>query len=163
MIDFWHVIDQARIGTNPKTPSAAPEALEKVLSTLSTEDVQEFMREFVRKQIELNRWDLWGAGHTIAGGMGDDGFHYFRSWIIGKGRACFEAALKDPVSILPFIDETEVDNEGLEYVALEILEARGVAGDPRDDIGEWADDEPTGEPFDEDTVHHQYPTLANLG
>jgi hypothetical protein len=30
----------------------------------------------------------------IAGGMSDDSFHYFRSWIVGKN--AFEVAMTDP-------------------------------------------------------------------
>ncbi len=163
MQDFWSVIDQARGKDTPKTPSAKPKALEKVLQSRPTDEVQEFMREFTRKLIELNRYDLWGAGYVIADGMGDDSFHYFRSWIIGKGMACYEAALKDPAALLPFIDDPEVDNELLEYVAIEVLESRGVAEDPRDDISASPDDEPTGEPFDEDAIFDRYPSLADLG
>jgi hypothetical protein len=78
----------------------------------------------------LNNWRLWAAGYVIAGGMSDDGFHYFRSWIVGKGKKVFDIAMKDPDELGPFIDDTEVDNELLEYVAVEIAKARKI-GSPR--------------------------------
>ncbi len=33
---------------------------------------------------------------VVNGGCSDDGFEYFRGWLIGQGGAYFEAALKDP-------------------------------------------------------------------
>jgi hypothetical protein len=162
MIDFWKIIDRARGGNEPKTPSVEPDALRGVLSDLSTEDVQEFLREIYRKQNELNQWDLWAAGYVINGGMGDDSSHYFRTWIIGKGRECFDVALKDPAGLLPFLDTLEVDNELLEYVGLEVLEGRGVERDPREYVDLSPDDEPMGEPFDEETVDDRFPELSKF-
>ena len=162
MADLWKIIDLARVDNKPITPSASPEALKRVLDGLPTADVQDFLHEFDRKHIELNRWDLWDAGYVIHGGMSDDGFHYFRSWIIGKGRDCFEVALRNPEGLVPFLDNLEVDNELLEYVALEVLESRGIDPDPRDGIDGVADGEPLGERFDEDTVESRYPALAKL-
>ena len=45
------------------------------------------------------RWDLWGAAYLIRGGCSDDGFDYFRGWLIARGRVVFEAALADPDSL----------------------------------------------------------------
>jgi hypothetical protein len=162
MADFWSLINQARVTGGPTGPSASPDALKKVLSELPPEAVQEFAREFSRKLIELNRWDLWAAGYAICGGMGDDSFHYFRSWIIGKGPECFEAAVKDPSGLLPYLDNSEYDNELLEYVALEVLESLGITEDPRDGEEGNPDDEPSGEPFDEDEVTDRFPHLASF-
>ena len=162
MADFWVTIDQARNAGGPSAPSASPEVLQKMLSKLPTEDVQEFAREFSRKLVELNQWDLWAAGYVINGGMSDDSFHYFRSWIIGKGRDCFEVAKMDPSGLLPFLDTAEVDNELLEYVANEELQSRGIDDDSSGDDGPSPDDEPSGEPFDEDDVEDRFPVLARF-
>ena len=94
--------------------------------------------------------------------MSDDSFHYFRSWILGKGRDAFEVAMRDPDELGPFVDNNEVDNELLEYVAVNVLEQRGVEEDPRDRCGRGADDPPTGEPFEEGTVAAAFPKLAAL-
>lgn len=112
--------------------------------------------------IQSRLWRLWAAGYVIAGGMSDDSFHYFRSWIIGKGRNAFEVAMNDPGKLGPFVDSKEVDNELLEYVAVKLLDQRGVEEDPRDRSQRSADAEPTGESFDEDTVGAVFPKLAAL-
>ena len=53
------------------------------------------------------------AAYVINGGASDDGFYYFRCWLIGMGRRVYEAALADPDSladaVLPGIDaEAEI-------------------------------------------------------
>jgi hypothetical protein len=70
--------------------------------------------------------------------------------------------MKDPHELGPYVDTAEVENELLEYVAVNILERRGVKEDPRDRSDRGADDEPAGEPFDEDTVAEAFPKLAAL-
>jgi Protein of unknown function (DUF4240) len=44
-------------------------------------------------------WGLWGAAYVIDGGCSDDGFDYFRAYLISRGRAVFEAAMADPDSL----------------------------------------------------------------
>ncbi|GAA1585730.1 hypothetical protein GCM10009678_80400 [Actinomadura kijaniata] len=48
---------------------------------------------------ESYRGDLWGAAYLINGGASDDGFDYFRGWLVSQGRAVYEAALADPDSL----------------------------------------------------------------
>jgi hypothetical protein len=79
---FWSLIDQARGGSSA---TASPERLAETLNRLSDEMILEFAHMFYEKLCDLNQWRLWAAGYVIGGGMGDDSFHYFRSWIIGKG------------------------------------------------------------------------------
>jgi hypothetical protein len=40
--------------------------------------------------------DLWGAAYLLNFGCSDDGFDYFRGWLLAQGRAIWEAALQDP-------------------------------------------------------------------
>ncbi|RYG38571.1 DUF4240 domain-containing protein [bacterium] len=155
---FWDVIAKARTSNDPTAPSASPEALGAVLCQLPSGDVLFFAQEYRRKLVELNRWPLWGAGYVIAGGMSDDGFHYFRSWILGKGPEVFGISLTDPDALGPYVDDPEVENETLEYVATKELEKRDVALPELDSAS--PDDEPQGEPFDEDSVYEDFPRLA---
>jgi hypothetical protein len=154
---FWALIDQARTGSHA---SASPQRLTRVLEALSSGEIQDFNLAFHEKLCDLNLWRLWGAGYVISGGMGDDELDYFRSWIIGKGKAVFELALTNPDELAPFVDTREVDNEGLEYVPMEALKKRGIKEDPRYPSDLSADGEPEGEPFDEDTVAASVPKLS---
>ncbi len=149
--NFWPTI---------KASSGDPAKLTALLKDKSNEDVSAFGSTFYQLLINLNRWEIWGAGYVMAGGMSDDSFHYFRSWIIGKGEEAYETALKSPDDLGQFAGEDDdFDNELLEYVAVEILEERGVE-DPRESPDGFADDEPKGEEWDEDEVYAKYPKLA---
>lgn len=155
---FWDLISRARGGSEPTTPSATPEAMGDLLRLEDDKEVIGFGQTFVRKLCEINTWPLWGAGYVLGGGMGDDGFHYFRSWVIGKGEEAFNAAKTDPDAISAFVeDECELDNELLEYVAVEVAEERGL-DDPRDGAEDADPDaEPTGSSWEEESVHLSFP------
>ena len=105
----------------------------------------------------------------IHGGSSDDGFEYFRRWLVSRGREAYEAALADADSLaeLP-LKPTGPDNiwefEEVYYVALEVFKAKGGKGDVRD----YSEPEaglggpgPTGVPFEEDVKHlsKRYPKL----
>ena len=154
---FWSLIDQARDGS---PASASPDRMTEILAPLTDDEVSDFGLVFYGKLCDLNSWRLWGAGYVIAGGMSDDSFHYFRSWIVGKGREVFDLARNDPDALGPFVDDPEVENELLEYVAVEVLRDRGVDLDPRTRSDRSPDFNPTGEPFEEDTVAADFPELA---
>lgn len=160
---FWQKIDEVRTlsgGTNPDSPSADPEVLKSVLVQAPDGEVADFCQIFYRLLCNLNSWELWAAGYILAGGMGDDSFHYFRSWIIGKGKHAYEMALRQPGELGSIVgEEADFDNELLEYIAVEILEGRGKE-DPRDLVAPFADDAPQGEPFNEDTVGDLFPKLV---
>lgn len=99
---------------------------------------------------------MWGAGYAASGGLGDDGFRDFRSWLIGKGRGAVELALADPDALADHLDTDDPGNEGLEYVAAEVLDER----EAEVDLGDVVDDEPAGERFDEAAVYANYPRIV---
>jgi Protein of unknown function (DUF4240) len=56
--------------------------------------------------------NLWGTAFLMNGGASDDGFDYFRGWLISQGRKVFEAALENPDSLSDVIDkDAEADFE----------------------------------------------------
>ena len=159
---FWAIVDRAwgSTGPSPEVPSADPEQLREILEGEPDDTVSAFGLRFYEEVARLNHWSIWGAGYVVNGGMGDDSFHYFRSWLIGKGRAAVEQALVDPDGLGPYVlDAEEIDNELLEYVPVEICEARGL-DDPRGSYAADADADARGVPFDEETVCGDYPKLA---
>lgn len=99
--EFYAIIDAARPGTSPETPSADPDALYDVLSDRPDREVEAFAAEFRRQMVRLNRWSVWDAGYAASGGLSDDAFHYFRTWLIGKGAAAVELALTHPDELVP--------------------------------------------------------------
>jgi hypothetical protein len=159
---FWDLIDLARSGS---VTSADPDALRNVLDAQDDATVMAFGQRFHQLLCKLNTWRLWGAADVIGGGLSGDSFHYFRSWLIGKGRDAARVAQTDPDALGQFCgDEEEPENELLEYVAVEILEARGL-DDPREGVdpdGEPAGEPPPEQPFEMHllAMRERYPRLA---
>ncbi len=146
---FWRIIDEARGGADrgPRDPSAGAQAMERVLAALEPDEVQAFVRDFDRHMIELHRWEVWGAGFALRGGLSDDGFTDFKAWIIGKGEACFRALMRDPDSLPDWVGpDGEIDNELLAYAGPQLLEGLGRAPErlapPTEPRGrEWKEEE----------------------
>jgi Protein of unknown function (DUF4240) len=158
---FWELLAKAR---RRGATSACECCLKRYLNKLGDQEVSDFGLMLHERVCELNTWRLWGAGQVITGNMSGDSFHYFRTWIVGVGKRAYNTAKSDPDALGPFLDMDEdpvnVDNEPLEYVAIEILKERGLNSDPRDRSSCDADAEPRGIAFELGTLRSGYPKLA---
>ena len=95
---FWSIVDISaqQAGGDQR---AQEEALKKELLTLSEEDLIGFDRTYRAMIDRAYHWDLWAAAYIINGGCSDDGFDYFRDWLISLGRSAYEDALRDPETL----------------------------------------------------------------
>src|SRR5438477_9968548 len=91
---FWALIEKGREAGDDCNEQAA--AVMERLSQLPAPDVLDFQRHIDECRVETYRWDLWAVAYIINGGCSDDGFEYFRGWLIAQGRAYYEAALQQP-------------------------------------------------------------------
>lgn len=96
--EFWQIIEQARMNGRGDCNRTAVEVV-RTLSGLAAEDIRSFRNLLEDRLDESYRWDLWGAADLINWGSGDDGFYYFRAWLISQGRRVFTNALRDPDSL----------------------------------------------------------------
>ena len=94
---FWALIDQARSEAD-SVFDVAP-ALTGLLLDLEPDETVSFARHIKDLLAESYRWDLWAVAYIVNGGSADDGFEYFRGWLIAQGRERFQAALENPASI----------------------------------------------------------------
>ena len=76
---------------------------------------------------QAHRWDLGAAAYLMRGGYSDDGFDYFRGWLIAQGRSRRERALADPDSLADAGVDPDDDMVDCEYVV--------VAAQPGDRVG----------------------------
>ncbi len=154
---FWAIVD--RTAVHESDPDRQVETLRRELEALSAEDVVAFRNAFEGQLARAYTWDLWAAAYIAHGGASDDGFEYFRRWMVSKGRAVFERLLVRPDD-LPELPVAAVDGvlefEEILYVTDEVwagktgLNGADMPGDPASmTLGR----EPRGEPFDEDPQH----------
>jgi hypothetical protein len=113
---FWDIIAVA-CRSDPSAVDEWDEALTNELARLRPEEVLEFDRIFDELADQAYRRDLWGAAYTINGGASDDGFYYFRCWLVGMGQRVYEAALADPDSLADVAIPPEQDADAEIYAA----------------------------------------------
>ncbi len=154
---FWDIIESAR--AEDSEPDSVAASVQSKLEELPLSEVLGFNEELDRRRAESYRWDLWAVAYIVNGGCSDDGFEYFRAWLIAKGRSYFEAALADPVRAA---DEAEFDAnecEDMLYVASSVYRDR--TGDYPKGSGVAFPTSPIGDPWDEDDVDSLFPELKD--
>lgn len=161
---FWTLIDNART-TGKNRQEGMCEALAEALSGMNPAEVAGFDRVLRELRAAAYRWDLWGAAHVLDGGCSDDGFEYFRNWLIGMGRKVYDQALANPDSLATapgwLMEDGVHEFETLGYVAMDVY--HGMTGkdglphairEPAAPAGEEFDFEVAGE------MRARYPRLA---
>jgi hypothetical protein len=107
---FWQMIERSRAKAK-RDDETFIELLTGELGKLEPDEIIEFHHIFWKFYRISYRTDLWGAGFIMNGGCSDDGFDYFRGWLISQGKKVFDAALENPDSLakaVPKDPETDV-------------------------------------------------------
>ena len=152
---FWELIAEAR-ARGPNCTESALE-LEHILSKMPSPEIEAFARFQEDLMRTSYRWDLWGAAFVINGGCSDDGFDYFRGWLMLQGRDVWEAVLRDPESLATVPLDEVVECEDVLYVAATAYEQ--VAGRRLAPTGAHAPTEPAGTAWREEDLEVLYPKL----
>lgn len=164
---FWALVEQARRDAGDDAPESVAEAMTAALVARGAADAVAFDEAFHRVSAQGYSWDLWGAAYLLNGGCSDDGFDYFRGWLVTRGRRVFEAAVADPDSLAAVVDPDDL--EGLEcedalgaaWDAHQQLTGRDLPGPDGEgpglpDLGEEWD-------FDDDEeMRRRYPRISAL-
>ncbi|GII57633.1 hypothetical protein Pth03_60220 [Planotetraspora thailandica] len=117
--DVWRLVEQARAALDDVTRDDADEVAEQMTALLSRRDPAEIIA-FDQPLWDLltasYRADLWAAAYLINGGASDDGFDYFRGWLIAQGETVYGQALADPDSLadLPVVADACARGDDLE-------------------------------------------------
>ncbi|MFE6132232.1 DUF4240 domain-containing protein [Streptomyces sp. NPDC056437] len=94
--EFWNLIEQARGRAADSTD--AEDIARQATALLAAREPQQIL------DAQQILWDvmaasykapLWAAAYLINGGCSDDGFEYFRGWLITQGRTTFEQVVDD--------------------------------------------------------------------
>jgi hypothetical protein len=92
---FWGIVANA-CRSDPRRVEEWGPRLRAELEKLEPAEVVEWNHIFDRLAARAYTIDLLAAAYHINGGASDDGFYYFRCWLIGMGRGVYEAAVADP-------------------------------------------------------------------
>lgn len=158
--EFWYLIEASRRrGDRCKEQT---EALVDLLEQRSPDEIVSFQRHFSDRRRESYRWDLWAVAYIINFGCSDDGFDYFRGWLIAQGRQYFEAAL---VSAERAANRASPGGsywcEDILYAADRAYESRTGNELPPEAFGEPRIAEgPQGEKWAEEELERLYPELC---
>jgi hypothetical protein len=108
---------------------------------------------------ESYRWDLWGAAYIVNGGCSDDGFEYFRAWLISQGRQYYEKCLRDPEAVGARAERDDrAEDEEFMYCAAEAYQEKTGRELPRIEVARSPT--PAGHPWEESDLPKLYPKLA---
>ncbi len=110
---FWDIIETAKLESEGDG-EVQLEILQTKLNALKPDDIMGFQRLFDQFHRVSYRTDLWGAAFIMNGGASDDGFDYFRGWVISQGKKVFEAALENPDSLAAVVPEDAEADFGFE-------------------------------------------------
>jgi hypothetical protein len=112
---FWDIV-AAACELDATKSDAWADKLKTALMKLPPNDIVEWNHIFDRLAARAYTVDLWGAAYLINGGASDDGYYYFRCWLIGMGRKVYEAALANPDSLADVVRQ-HVEAEAEIYAA----------------------------------------------
>jgi len=128
---FWKLIADARARVADPAHSEAVAAQATILLSafpqpqiVATEPVLQGL------MAASYRTPLWAVASLINGGCSDDGFDYFRGWLIVQGREVFERSVADPDSLAdlpvigpPRIGKPPTECEDTLYIVMRAHEA----------------------------------------
>jgi hypothetical protein len=158
---FWRLVEDARRDAGGDTGRQS-ELLETRLEQFPARRIADFGAIRRRLDERAYTWELWGAAYVIEDGCSDDCFRDFRAYLISLGRGPYDAALKNPDSLAPVVQDAETgDWENADNPAPEAFQdATGedipsgdsdVSGNPRG--AAWDDEQ-------QDELVRRYPALA---
>jgi hypothetical protein len=152
---FWALIEATKTASGGDCKAQIAQ-LVAALGQGPVGEILDWDRIHAELRVESYRWDLWGAASLINGGCSDDGFDYFRGWLLGQGQAIWQAALANPDSLADH-PQVRVHRPYQDfYVYLECEDMLGVAYEAYEAL--------TGQEFTPEVPgRHPWPGFPDLG
>lgn len=116
---YWTIVDKSLKNTNNQDDQE--QFLIKEISKLTPKQMIGFRLRTDKFLYDTYNSEMWCAGYIMNGGCSDDGFEYFRNWVISRGKDVFYNAKQNPDNLISKIDKNAemYDFESFWYVALE--------------------------------------------
>lgn len=140
---YWEIIDASLKNSNNQ--DTQKKFLISKLETFNPLDMIGFKLRTDKLLYDTYTSEMWCAGYIMNGGYcSDDGFEYFRCWIISRGKDTYYRAKENPDFLINELDQTLelYEFENLWYVAHQTFENKTGENmwdflDPNFDYNEW--------------------------
>jgi len=164
-VEFWRIIENAKMESQGDLDREV-EIITDMLKRHSADEILIFDAIHQELHDRAEREDLFNASTIFKTSISDDAFHYFRGWLVAQGQAVYEAALRDPDTLVEIVDETrfygESECEEMLYVAMDAYKA--VTGHDIPSHGDYRltltkydwEDKGAGHNFKKDPPHGNY-------
>ncbi|WP_043515865.1 MULTISPECIES: DUF4240 domain-containing protein [unclassified Actinoplanes] len=115
--DVWQLVEQARRERDGSLQAdEVAQRMVELLAEREPAEIASFAQPLWDLLAESYRVELWAAAYVVNGGASDDGFDYFRGWLITQGRTVFQQAVADPDTLAdnPIVIQSAAAGECLE-------------------------------------------------
>ena len=154
---FWNIIDEAR-SSDAECEQIAVNVSDR-LCMMPPTDILAFCRHLDECLAESYRYDLWAVAYIVNGGCSDDGFEYFRGWLISQGREYFETALTQPERAADHAEPGRDDYECEDILYTAPTLYHQIVGQPLPLSEVRWPSQPIGTPWSDDDLEALYPAL----
>ena len=119
---FWSIVEKSLKNTNNQDDQER--LLVKEIEKLTPKQMIGFRLRTDKLLYDTYNSEMWCAGYIMNGGCSDDGFEYFRNWVISRGKETFYGAKDNPDSLISeFVEGNDFyEFESFWYVALTAFE-----------------------------------------
>lgn len=116
---YWSIIDKSLKNTNNQEEQE--QFLIKEIGKLTPKQMIGFRLRTDKLLYDTYNAEMWCAGYIMNGGCSDDGFEYFRNWVISRGKEAYLKAKQNPDNLITQVrqDVEYYEFESFWYVALE--------------------------------------------
>jgi hypothetical protein len=98
---LWELIETARGKVrDPADAEAVAARAAMLLSACPPSEIVSAGEVLWGLMADSYRYPLWAAAYLVNGGCSDDGFEYFRGWLIMQGRDAYERVVADPDALV---------------------------------------------------------------
>lgn len=103
--EFWKVIEKSLLKSNQE------EQFNYIFNNLTNEELIGLCYHGTELYRKAFTSELWAVAYIVRGGCGDDSFHYFRNWLVKRGKSIYYNALDNPDSLINELSKYKCRNE----------------------------------------------------
>ena len=122
---YWEIIAQSL--KNSKDQNGQEKFLIKEISKLTPKQMIGFRLRTDKLLYDTYTSEMWCASYLMNDGSSDDGFEYFRNWIISRGKEVYYQAKENPDTLISqkkFGEDGIYEFEPFWYVAIEAFKQK---------------------------------------